>query len=114
MVAAGTDRPEIHLPRTTLLRRRAALRRAGVAPLNTPEALAQLALDLGPGAVNDLSMTRLLWVLGGNSPHTRVVALARYAPCVAAAMDLLPSTDLPTDLAADIDPIAEPDEAAAA
>lgn len=73
------DKPLLPVPQHTLKVRRAALRRAGIAPLVAPEDLAALATDLKVRTETEL--VRLLWVLNDDKSQSFVAAARRWWEC---------------------------------
>jgi len=84
-IAPTMDKPDLPIPSRTIKTRRAALRRAGLAPITTPEALADLAEDLG--VADETALVRILWLLHDSKIRSRAAALRRWRGLIDATIE---------------------------
>jgi hypothetical protein len=83
-VASIDKRGDDRFPHTTYYRHKAALRRAGLLPLESSAGLAAIARDLG--LTDRDSLARLVWTLNGDRKQSLARVLATHVDLLAAAL----------------------------
>lgn len=89
LLVPGMDKTDLPIAPRTATARRAALRHAGITPITTPKALADLAADLG--VADETSLIRLVWALHDDKFQSRTSALAHWRDLIDRTMNAIES-----------------------